>query len=324
MKKKIVKFLIKLLISLGFLAWIIFKVDWHEVFENLTKILWWQIALYAGVILVGIGISAYKWQKLALAKNINLPVKDFYKFYLTGTLVNNFMPSFIGGDTYRVYETGKNEGTYIEATSVVMMDRITGFVALLILTLIFSVLNLKTILDHPILIAVNILVLASFSSDILLVQLQKLPLWSWLKKYIPKIILRIGHEVKNYSNADHILTKAVILGIIFNALGVGVANYIIFRSLGIEIGILNFCSVIFLISIISALPVSINNIGIKEWAYISFFGFFGISASLAVTAAILGRLMQMIISFFAIPYYLKEKGGNLSFLKGSHIKDLTE
>jgi hypothetical protein len=70
---------------------------------------------------------------------------------------------------------------------------------------------------------------------------------------------------------------------------------------------LDYLSIVFLISIVSAIPVSINNIGIKEWAYITFFGFFGIASSGALVAALLSRIVQMLISFAALPYYLKNK-----------------
>jgi uncharacterized membrane protein YbhN (UPF0104 family) len=62
-----------------------------------------------------------------------------------------------------------------------------------------------------------------------------------------------------------------------------------------------------LISILAAVPVSINNIGVKEWAYINFFGYFGVSPAQAVTVAIINRFLQMIISFAAIPSFLKER-----------------
>jgi hypothetical protein len=40
---------------------------------------------------------------------------------------------------------------------------------------------------------------------------------------------------------------------------------------------------------------------------VTFFGFFGISSAVAITAAILGRVLQMLFSFTAFPLYLKGK-----------------
>jgi hypothetical protein len=54
-------------------------------------------------------------------------------------------------------------------------------------------------------------------------------------------------------------------------------------------------------------PLSINNIGIKEWAYVTFFALVGVSVEIAVTAALLSRFIQMLISFIALPYYLRNR-----------------
>jgi predicted SPOUT superfamily RNA methylase MTH1 len=46
---------------------------------------------------------------------------------------------------------------------------------------------------------------------------------------------------------------------------------------------------------------------VKEWAYVTFFGFFGVSAAVVITVAILSRFLQMLLSFFALPVYLRNK-----------------
>ena len=88
---------------------------------------------------------------------------------------------------------------------------------------------------------------------------------------------------------------------VFNFVGVGVANYLLFQALGISISFPAFLSAIFLISIISSIPISINNIGLKEWAYYTFFGILGVNASAAVAVALTGRILQMLVSFLAFP-----------------------
>jgi uncharacterized membrane protein YbhN (UPF0104 family) len=94
---------------------------------------------------------------------------------------------------------------------------------------------------------------------------------------------------------------------VFALLGVAAANYVLFWSLGVKISLLDYLSVIFLISIVSAIPVSINNIGIKEWAYVTFFGFFGVNSAVVIAIAIISRFLQMLFSFFALPIYIKNK-----------------
>ncbi|MCX6766056.1 MAG: lysylphosphatidylglycerol synthase transmembrane domain-containing protein [Candidatus Moranbacteria bacterium] len=307
-KKRVFKFFLKLAVSAGLVVWIIFKVNWSEVLIYVKELMVWQILLYASIFIIGVVISSYKWKLLAETKDIRLPLWSYFKFYLTGAFINNFMPSFIGGDTYRSYQTGKaSNDRYIEAASTVLADRITGFIGAVILAVGFSIINAKTVLNNPLLIIINVLLVASFATDIIILGIRKLPVWPTIKKYIPGIILRVAREIKSFDRHSSVLKKAIFWGVIFNVVGVGIENYILFYALGIKIGLINYCTVIFLISIVSALPISINNIGIKEWAYITFFGIFGIGASAVVTVAIISRFLQMIITFAALPIYLRNK-----------------
>lgn len=307
MKKKTIKFLLKLAVSAVFLFYIIFKVKWVEVLFYASEIKLWQIILYMSVYLLGILISSYKWKVLCDYKNIKHKLFDYFRFYLGGAFINNFMPSFIGGDTFRAYQIGKQNEKYIEAGSTVLMDRITGFVGAAVLSIIFGILNFKNVIHSKMLIIINVLIIFSLFSDLLIIRFARSSYFQKIKKYIPEKILELAKEVRNYNNDTKILYKAVFWSAIFNFVGVAMANYVLFLSLGIKVGLLNYLSAVFLISIISALPISINNIGIKEWAYITFFGAFGVSSSAVVTVAILSRFLQMVISFAALPVYLKSK-----------------
>jgi len=312
--KKITKFVLKLAISLAFLFWLIFKINWQEVLALLSKIEIKFVILYFIVLLAGILVSAHKWQKLAQFKGINLPLGDFFKFYLAGTLVNNIMPSFIGGDTFRAYQIGKTEKKYSQAASSVVMDRLTGLFGAMILTLFFSLLNFNVIIQKHILTMLNLGVLAGIIIVGIFFLTRKM--WFWEKialhrtkvgKYIPEKASKFILEITHYHDNSGVLWRAVIGSVIFSLIGLAGANFVLFLALGAKIGLLDYLSVIFLISIVSSAPISINNIGVKEWAYVTFFGFFGVSSALVITVAILSRFLQMLLSFLALPVYLRNK-----------------
>lgn len=308
MKKKKIKFFLKLAVTLGFVAWIIFGTDWKEFFFYLREIKIIGIFLYIIVLIIGMIISSYRWKLLAEVKKINFSLKEYFTFYLTGTFINNFMPSFIAGDAYKTYGISGPEKKYFEAASSVMMDRITGLIGAMILALVFSLLNLKNILTNKILIITNIILILSFGIDFLIAKMRKINfLKNWVYKIMPEKITLFLKETYSYSNEARVVVKAVILSIIFSFVGVALLNLIVFWSLGINVNLLNYLSVIFIISVVSALPISINNIGLKEWAYMTFFGIFGINPSAALTVAVVSRLLQMGVSFFALPAYLKAR-----------------
>lgn len=156
--KKQTKFAIKLIICLAFIAWIVFVVDWREVWLHLQKIRLWQIIFYFFVYIAGILISAKKWAWLAKIKAIHFPFSHFFKLYFSATFINNFLPSFIGGDTFKAYQIGKKDKKYPEAFSTVVIDRITGLLGAMILTLFFTAINYPVISQNTTLLLINFLI----------------------------------------------------------------------------------------------------------------------------------------------------------------------
>ncbi len=312
MKNKKLKLLIKFTVSIAFLLWIVFKVNWQEVLIYVLGIKIWQIIVFSVVYLAGVFISAVKWKILADYKKLKASLFEYFKYYLTGTFVNNFFPSFIGGDTFRSYSLGrKNEGRYAEAISTVLVDRITGFVAVMLMVFLFSLINYQVVITNPILIFLNVFIFLSFIADFFIIIAKKIKFLRFFVSHIPQVVLKIYQELKTYSHDRQIIKKAILIGIAFNLVGVAAANYILLASLGVSIKISQYLLAIFAISIVSAIPISINNIGLKEWAYITFFGIFGINSSAVVTVAILSRFLMMLISFSAIPVYLNK--GKLNY-----------
>lgn len=306
LKNKWIKFLAKILVSTFFVWWIVRKVDWMEVGGYLKKLSLEEVFIYVVFYFAGILVSSYKWKFLANHKGINLSLGEFFKTYFSGTFINNFMPSFIGGDSFKIYRIGKISQNFKGAASSVIMDRLTGLLGAIILTIFFAVLSSQVFLENKILLVLGTLL---FIGIIILFGVLKFYKNRELQtpfEFINKIFNKVIGEINHY-NGSGVIWKAIGWSFVFNLIGLAGANYIIFWALDIPVGIINYLSVIFLVSVVSSIPISINNIGVKEWAYIAFFGIFGLSSGAVVSVAITSRAIQMLLSFLALPVYLKEK-----------------
>jgi hypothetical protein len=125
-----------------------------------------------------------------------------------------------------------------------------------------------------------------------------------------KKLKRLFEEVVFYTK-KHIWLQIGAWSALFIFVGIALSNYMLFRAVGSDLKFIPFLSVIFLVTLISSVPLSINNIGIKEWAYVTFFGLLGVSIETAITVSILSRFLQMLISFIALPYYLKKENPSI-------------
>lgn len=298
----------KILLSGLLLIWVLLKIEWGEMFFYLESIRWWQVAVYCGIVFSGILISVFRWRLFCVSKKIEQSFSKMLSFYFSGMFINNFMPSFIAGDAYKIYQIGKKNKCFHQATGTIMMDRITGFVSVVILSVFFAILNFKTTLAHPVIIWLNLGAIFFLLSDFLTSGLRKNNLVRKMAiKIIPETILLLFAELFSYQKKSKVFKKALLLSFVYSIVGVAIPDYLLFSFLKVQIGILDYFSIIFLIAVISVLPISINNIGLKEWAYIHFFGLFGVSATAAVAVAVISRFLNMGISFLALPLYLKSR-----------------
>lgn len=296
----------KLLVSGGFVLWLVWRINWGEVVRRISEVDLPFLSLYVGILLTGIAISSKKWQTIARAKGFDRPYRDFFRAYLTGTFINNFLPSTIGGDTYRTLWLGKREGKLSPALSTALFDRFTGIWAAMVFAILFSLFHLKLVFANPFWLFLDIAILGSLSFDFALPILRKMPSMQRLLGRLPERMQRLVREVMRYPFRK---TTVPVLGwsLLFNLVGVGLANLVLFRALGGEVHTIEYLGVIFLVTIVSNIPISINNIGVKEWAYATFFGYLGTSVEAAVAVAVTSRFIQMIVSFSAIPFYLRSR-----------------
>ncbi len=305
-KNKKLKFVLKALVSITLFVWVVLKVNWGVAWHYVSEVSLPLLFLYVVLLVSGMVISSYKWSILSRYKGFKKSFGWYFQTYLAGTFVNNFLPSTLGGDTYRALELGLDrEGRRSPAVSTIFFDRLTGLWSLALLGCVFSLLEFRQMIQHPFWITIVVAMGVFLVGDVILT-LDKRGHFVKLARYFSEPLGHLAHEISEFRD-ESVVKKGISYAMAFSLIGVGLANYVLFHALGLSVGVFQFLSVIFIINAIAAVPVSVNNIGIKEWAYFVFFGYLGLSTDVAVTAAIVSRFIQMLISFLSLPGYIKGK-----------------
>jgi uncharacterized protein (TIRG00374 family) len=303
-------FTLKLLISLAFILWLVYKVKWQGVWDTMHHVDGRYVAGYIILVLFGMLISAKKWQVIARFKGFQRSVFGCFRAYLTGTFINNFLPGFIGGDMYRTYWLGKQREGYTLAVSTIVFDRLSGLFAAALLAISFSFMRFDAVIASSVwtfcFVLLTIAIIGIIFWGTIWKNVSDMVLVQHIVCVLPQKIQTFLYEVRDYFRKD-IFLPSIGLSLVFNMLGVGIANLVLFQAFGQTIPVIDFFAVIFLISIISSIPISVNNIGIKEWAYFTFFTLISVNPEVAITVAIVSRFIQMLLSFFALPDFLRRK-----------------
>jgi len=92
------------------------------------------LALAFAVLAVVMVLLAFKWYMLAGALNIRTSFSAITRLYFVGTVLNNVLPTAIGGDVYRVYFLSREGNASVKRSlASVIMERATGYAGLLLL-----------------------------------------------------------------------------------------------------------------------------------------------------------------------------------------------
>ena len=101
---------------------------------------------------------------------------------------------------------------------------------------------------------------------------------------------------------------AVALSVGFRLVG-GIGSYFAFLALGVDISFGTVLFISLLLNVIAMLPISINGWGIREGAFVLLFTQVGVGSAEALSVALLGRVLELLVSSVGGFMYLSHRSG---------------
>lgn len=231
--------------------------------------------------LVGQALTAWRWRMIAARVGFSESMPEFLRYYFIGMFFNLFGPSTLGGDLVRSLYLGASAGRRTVALHTVFFDRLSGLVMLVFVAVAAIVMFGRFGLPWPVIAFVAIagggiavgwflvpaLVRRFFASDgraNRLVQRDLGPFWN---------DGRLLARTAGVSVAFHVLQAASLI-LLGSAVSMHVdwRYYFIFHPL---------------VTVLSAVPISVAGLGIREAGYVWFLQRQGVSSDTAVAFGIL-------------------------------------
>ena len=125
------KLFLKILLTCIFITILSITIDWYGVILIIEDISWGVILLTITLQLVIFFIATIRWRQILLTHNIRFSVINLYPYFLIATFFNNFLPSTVGGDFYRMYFIHANIKEIIPSVLPVLFDRFIGLICLI-------------------------------------------------------------------------------------------------------------------------------------------------------------------------------------------------
>ncbi len=289
MKNKL-KTILKIVISLGLVAYLFLtKIDRNELISNFKLLDWRYLPLIVLTIIVHYVISSFRWKSLLIHQDSHKVSRWYlFKLYFMGAFFNNFMPTSIGGDVYKVYRLGKKINDPFTGFSSVFTERFTGILMLFLIGL----LSLSRHLGWGVLVLV-VWMLCGFYIGMNLLKILSGKFKSLKKLYDALMV---------YKNHPKILIFAMFTSLLIQFLSIS-TQYLTFMAVGVKLPIFYSLTAFPIITLAGFFIPSINGIGVQDALYASMFSFVGVSVSTAVSISIIYHMIRMSVSLLGGVFY---------------------
>ncbi len=273
-------------------------VDVNDVWTAIMAARPGGIALAIALIILALLVSAIKWGILLRAQVATISLPYLFNTYLVGLFFNNFLPSNVGGDVARIADIAKRTGKAPEATASVIGERLISGMALA-LTALIGLLFSPQVSGQFAPIVGGLILFFVFVMGLFASRRAKRIISTVIRRLLgPKWFERIGRVAGSIALA--IRNPSTFLWAMFWSFAFHITlvlvNYAIFIALNINLPLISFVLYVPIIAAIQLVPVSVNGFGVREVAYVYFFGTVGVSSSGAAAASLLFGILVMLVS----------------------------
>ncbi|TLX77696.1 flippase-like domain-containing protein [Labilibacter sediminis] len=297
---KKIKLIAKIILSVAALYYVFSKIDLDETMNAIMGINIWFLILSVLVYSISQVVSAFRLNTFYKYVPVKISSISNIKLYWLGMFYNLFLPGGVGGDGYKVFLINKYHKSSIKRLiGTVFADRLSGLAVILVYlcALVYFIDYDLTSADTP-------------PNGIKLIN----DILHWISPFLKYFIFLIpliatGYYLYLRLFSKH-LTKAAVrvftLSIIIQGLQM-ISAIIILKSMGTELAGRqdDYLFLFLLSSIMSAIPISLGGLGLREVTFMFGSQYLGLNQDHAVALSIIFYMMSLFVSIFGGYYAYK-------------------
>ncbi|MGA0112327.1 MAG: lysylphosphatidylglycerol synthase transmembrane domain-containing protein, partial [Chthoniobacterales bacterium] len=301
MNKKTLLTLLQVAVTVGLLWWVFHDPEKRsQMGEALRQAdwrwLWIGVAVFFGCTI----LATVRWKILLAVQGIRMTWFRTWQLFMIGMFFNLFMLGSTGGDVVKMFltmrEAPKNRGA---ALLSVFMDRVIGMMALILISLAFLYFRYD-VLSHSAassallttllwLLAASVLVTVGMFVGSALGWVHYLPQWTPLRGRIVELSAACHMYAKGWRQTIWAFLVSFPLFAMFF-----ITFYCAARAFTDQLGLVDVFSVLPIVAVITAIPISVSGIGLRESLFVSLLAPFGVSAAVATLVSVTGFLITTV------------------------------
>ncbi len=294
---KHLKTFLKAVVSVVLLYFLFRNIEIND-WQLLKKIPFNSLLQITIIYLIANILSAYRWQLAMEGLKIKISYQKSLELTFIGLFFNNFLPSSVGGDIYKIYYFKQQKADIAKVIVSTIVDRLNGVIASIAFVLVFGLYyfgTIKNFFQHNFSATVFlwIIILLIFIIALILNTNFKTKLfWKF------QLLQQVFDESRTFFFEQKAISWQIfVISLLMNILGaLGIYFGLVGLGDSVESGFLPHLFLIPIINIGALLPISINSIGVSELLAVQTFPLFAYNGKLVLLSYLLWRIIGMLVS----------------------------
>ncbi len=301
MSRRSVRVTASLVLTALALWYILARTDLGEAAHILGRANLWYAAAALALMAVTVVPMAWRWQLLLRARGIGETLPWLTRAYFTAYTAGQVLPTSIGGDALRIYETTRRQpGRGGPVAGSVLLERVLGAVATLVLAAIGFLLAIGRYDIGPYLWIEACFVVATALLAVALFARSARPL---LRRIVPAIrAVRLERPLRAVYEAIHayrahprLLAGVGALTLATQACRI-LPIWLAGRAVGVDLSPRPYYVLGPLLFLVLLVPFTVNGLAVRESFFVSFLGRLGVSPEAALATGFLFFLVNVALA----------------------------
>ncbi len=282
-------------------AYLVSKIDLGQTAHTMADASLPWLAFSAFLTVITVPPQAYRWKLLLRARAIEESLLWLTRAYFVSYAVGQVLPTGVGGDASRIYETTKRHpGEASPITGSVVLERAIGGAVTLVLVAVGFLLAIGHYPVGPYLWVEALFVVGTIVAGFVVFS-------SWvrrhLRRFVPmlrrarveKVVRAVYEGIHGYRNhAGTLVTVAVIT--LFAQLSRIAAIWAGGRAVGVDLSVRPYVVLGPLLFLVMLVPFTVNGLGVREAFFVSFLTRIGVSSDAAFATGFIFFLMTLLLA----------------------------
>jgi uncharacterized membrane protein YbhN (UPF0104 family) len=299
------KRLLQAVVTLALIVALLWGVDWQQFADEITRFPLWSVIVALSAIVSGLMVSTLKWAWALRLHGLHYSFGHLWRVLCSGFFLNNFLPTAVGGDAYRIYRTLPEDGYRSRALSAVVIERAIGFLALIMMGCTGAWLLAGRFDVARLYFGLLLAFTAAGALTVLLLERGWLyglsDRWQNLRA-----VNAIHHNLGQLKGHHREWFALFVCSALFQAISIGIV-FLLFRAAGTDASLAQAALITAAVGFAAAMPISINGLGVMEGALVATAVSLGLDYDKAIIVAFMRRTLSMSLAILCGFYLLQDR-----------------